>query len=57
MKSWLKLKHALHDSFALIRAIRGKSVLAGWIGFSEDDGGHGQRVGDNAFHLFALIRG
>ena len=28
-----------------------ESVRLGWIGFSEADDGHGQRVGDNAFHL------
>ncbi len=28
-----------------------ESVQLGWIGFSEADDGHGQRVGDNAFHL------
>ena len=28
-----------------------ESVALGWIGFSEADDGHGQRVGDNAFHL------
>jgi hypothetical protein len=28
-----------------------ESVWLGWIGFSEADDGHGQRVRDNAFHL------
>ena len=28
-----------------------ESVQIRWIGFFEADDGHGQRVGDNAFHL------
>lgn len=28
-----------------------ESVRLWWIGFSEADDGHGQRVGDNAFHF------
>jgi hypothetical protein len=31
-----------------------ESVQLGWIGFSEADDGHHQRVEDNAFHLVLL---
>ena len=32
-----------------------ESVRRGWIGFSEADDGHGQRVGDNAFQFVLSI--
>jgi hypothetical protein len=45
--------HNTDDAFLLGRKLCRASVSdanSRWIGFSEGDVGHGQRVGDNAFH-------